>query len=558
MDVVIYARVSTGKQVENDLSIPDQLRQLREWCKAQHHHLVSEYVEAGATATDDRRPVFQQMIGDASLSPPPFEAIVVHSLSRFFRDALEFGLYERKLKTSGVKVISITQQTGDDPSGEMARKLFSLFDEYQSKENAKHTLRAMKENARQGYWNGSRAPFGYRVVDVDVTGRRGKQKRRLEVDPVDAEIVRKIYDLYLYGRSGRSMGMKNIAGHLNDQGITIRGRPWRIQKIDQILSDHVYVGEFYFNRIECRARKQKAVSEWIKVEVPSIVDQRTFDRIAARRHARQPGQIPGQRLASPALLVGLMKCGNCGAGMTQATGKSGRYRYYKCTTRMNKGVNRCTGRNLSRETTEQIVLTTLADKVFTPTRVEIMLRELRKRQRAARGTEDARLQELTRELKEVDAGIARLYEAVEKGLLPLDTTLQERSQKLQARRQAVLSAQAGLRNKWDVSANQLTTAHIAKFTRALKERLLDAESGFGKAYLNLLVDEVRLDGNELHIKGSYGALARAVTLSRQGKLGEVPSFVPEWRPHGDSNPGTHRERVVKRFSVDIRIQHNYL
>ena len=50
MDVVIYARVSTGKQVENDLSIPDQLRQLREWCKAHHHRLVSEYVEAGATA----------------------------------------------------------------------------------------------------------------------------------------------------------------------------------------------------------------------------------------------------------------------------------------------------------------------------------------------------------------------------------------------------------------------------------------------------------------------------------------------------------------------------
>src|SRR3990172_9723723 len=115
-----------------------------------------------------------------------------------------------------------------------------------------------------------------------------------------------------------------------------------------------------------------------------------------------------------------------------------------------------------------------------------MLRELRKRQRTAHTTEDARLQELTRERKEIDAGIARLYEAVEKGILPLDTTLQERSQKLQARRQDVLSAQAGLRNKWDVSVNHLTPAHIAKFTRALKARLLDTASGFGKAYLNLL------------------------------------------------------------------------
>ncbi len=544
MDVVIYARVSTGKQVEKDLSIPDQLRQLREWCKAQGHRLVSEYVEAGATATDDRRPVFQQMIADAGLSPPPFGVIVVHSLSRFFRDALEFGLYERKLKRSGVKVISITQQTGDDPSGEMARKLFSLFDEYQSKENAKHTLRAMKENARQGYWNGSRAPLGYHVIDVDVTGARGRNKRRLEVNPVEAETVRRIYDLYLHGLNGRSMGMKNIASHLNDLGITMRDQPWRMQKINQVLSNSVYAGEFYFNRTEYRTSKRKLPSEWVKVDAPLIIDKAVFDRVAARRHARQPAKIPGQQLATSALLVGIIKCGHCGAGMTQATGKSGRYRYYKCTTRMNKGVSRCTGRNLSRESTEQVVLNALADKVFTPTRVNIMLEEMRKRQTAACTTEDARYQQLLKELKEIDAGIARLYEAVEKGLLPLDSTLQERSQKLQARRQDVLVASAALRDKWNIPATKLTPGHIAKFTQALRERLLDTSSGFGKAYVNLLLDEIRLDGNVLRIKGSYSALARAVTLSRQGKLEQVPSFIPEWRPHGDSNPGYRRERAM--------------
>ena len=40
----------------------------------------------------------------------------------------------------------------------MVRQVFALFDEYQSKENAKDTLRAMQENARQGFWNGSKAP----------------------------------------------------------------------------------------------------------------------------------------------------------------------------------------------------------------------------------------------------------------------------------------------------------------------------------------------------------------------------------------------------------------
>ena len=44
------------------------------------------------------------MIADATMNPAPFEAIIVHSLSRFFRDAIAFGLYERQLAKHGVKV----------------------------------------------------------------------------------------------------------------------------------------------------------------------------------------------------------------------------------------------------------------------------------------------------------------------------------------------------------------------------------------------------------------------------------------------------------------------
>ena len=103
-------------------------------------------------------------------SPSPFEAVIVHSLSRFFRDSLEFGLYERKLLKAGVKLISITQQTSDDPSGGMARKIFSIFDEYQSKENGKHTLRAMKENPRT-----ADSPTRCRSDAADIPDRQGLQ-----------------------------------------------------------------------------------------------------------------------------------------------------------------------------------------------------------------------------------------------------------------------------------------------------------------------------------------------------------------------------------------------
>jgi hypothetical protein len=79
----------------------------------------------------------------------------------------------------------------------MMRQIMALFDEYQSKENAKHVMRALKENARQGFWNGSLPPVGYRIV---AAGQRGaKTKKKLEIDPLHAETVRLIYRLALHG-----------------------------------------------------------------------------------------------------------------------------------------------------------------------------------------------------------------------------------------------------------------------------------------------------------------------------------------------------------------------
>jgi DNA invertase Pin-like site-specific DNA recombinase len=142
----------------------------------------------------------------------PIDVIAVHSFSRFFRDAIEQELTIRRLAKHGVRVISITQPIGDgdNPTSDLGRRLISLFDEYQSGENAKHALRAMKENARQGYWNGSKAPYGYRAVAVEKKGAR--IKKVLEIDPVEAEVVRKIYGLVLKGDgSSGPMGSRPFA-----------------------------------------------------------------------------------------------------------------------------------------------------------------------------------------------------------------------------------------------------------------------------------------------------------------------------------------------------------
>ena len=534
MIVALYARVSTARQAEMDLSIPDQVRQVREWCTGQGHSVAVEYIEPGASATDDRRPVFQQMISEACADPAPFEALVVHSLSRFFRDSFEFAFYERKLNKSGVKIISMTQQTGDDPAGEMARKIFSLFDEYQSKENGKHTLRAMQENARQGFLNGSRAPFGYRAMDTEVIGSRGGKRKKLVVDPAEAAIVRKVHDLYLNGYLGNPLGYKGIMQLLNRQGITFRGKPWSCSRVDTVLGNPLYIGRYYFNRKTAKDGSWKPQSEWILTKVDPILEEEIFRRVEERRESRNPVHVLPRVVTSPTLLTGLVRCGVCGSGMATATGKGGRYRYYKCAARIRRGTA-CGNGNAPMQTVDRMVLDTLTDKVFTDDRVRQMLFAVKEQRKGTSQEQQAFLRELGSELEKNRQATERLYEAVEAGLLPHDATLTERAHKLQSRRQEILTEMAGIKREAGMPNELLSEKNVRVFCNALRKRLHDPGSSFGKQYLRLLVKDVRITGKEIRMRGSYEALAQTVAIKELGTPEGVPSFIPVWRALEDSN-----------------------
>ena len=91
----LYLRVSTARQAEHDVSIPDQKRQGEAYCQSRGSQLAETCVEPGTSATNDRRPEFQRMIEAGTSKPTPFEVVVVHSFSRFFRDHFELEFYVR-------------------------------------------------------------------------------------------------------------------------------------------------------------------------------------------------------------------------------------------------------------------------------------------------------------------------------------------------------------------------------------------------------------------------------------------------------------------------------
>jgi site-specific DNA recombinase len=529
----LYMRVSTGRQAEHDLSIPDQRAQLKSWCRNNGYDVVLEFVEAGASAVDDRRPVFQQMIERACDGEHAFDAIAVHSYSRFFREAFEQEFYLRKLAKHGVKVISITQPVGDEtePIQAMMRKVIALFDEYQSKENAKHVIRSMKENARQGFWNGATCPLGYRLVEVGK--RANKVKKALAIDAVDAETVKLIYRLYLYGdgKSG-ALGVKEVVKRLNAEGYrTPRGNTFGVGTLHKILTNPVYIGRWRFNLRSSRTGERKPEDEVVTIPVPGIIEPDVFEQVQRQLRARSPHVVAPRVTTGPILLTGLAVCATCRGGMTLRTGTSSNgvvHRYYTCSTCARSGKTACRGRSIRMDKLDGLVTDHLLDHLFAPERLSEILSSLESRRAEKEQILNARITSLEREVSDAEDKLRRLYKLVEDGLTDLDDVLKDRLNTLKAERDRARAALERARSHVGGGAIAIGPGLIERFGRAMREHLTTGSVPFRKAYLQSIIDVVEVDDSQIRIKGSKEVLEKAVLASRAGTI-DGSQMSTRWR-----------------------------
>ena len=318
---------------------------------------------------------------------------------------------------AGVKLVSVTQELGDDPMSNMIRQIMALFDEYQSKENAKHTLRAMKENARQGFWNGSLPPIGYRIVEAgEQHGNR--TKKTLEIDPIQAETVRLIFRLAREG-DGTSgpMGVKSITRHLNAAGIRTRdGGRWGIGAVHKVLTRTAYVGRHRFNTRFWKTRERKPESEVVEMAVPPIIEPTEFAAVQALLKTRSPALTAPRIVSGPTLLTGICFCAACGRAMTLRTGKSGQYRYYTCSTKARQGETGCKGRTVPMDKLDTLVADHIEQRLLQPKRLERILSTVldRREERAERRA--THIAQLGKRVTETEAKLKRLYDAIENGV----------------------------------------------------------------------------------------------------------------------------------------------
>ncbi|WP_284178083.1 recombinase family protein [Rhabdaerophilum sp. SD176] len=532
----LYLRVSTQRQAEHDASIPSQRDACRQYCEAQGWTIVSEYVDAGHSATTDDRPEFQAMVSAAKSSEHPFDIILVHSFSRFFRDETLFEITRRDLDKKGVRIVSVSQPLGDDEAADLSRKVINLFDGYFSAQNSANVRRTMRQNAIAGFWNGATPPLGYKVVDAEKRGQ--KVKKRVALEPTEAELVRLIYRLYREG-DGTSgpLGVNGITRWLNDRGYrTRKGALFGVGPTHKILTARYYMtGQWPHGVDRSNTRLTRPADKPVDIPVPKIIDEETFEAVQRTLAERNPKVTAPREVNGPSLLIGLAKCGLCGASMTRTGTTRGkrRYSYYSCAGCHTKGKSACTGQHIRTELLDTAVMKAIRDHVLNPVRLEALLQGLINRHRQNQANVDRRLQDLKAAFEDARSKLSRLYKLVEDGDIAIDDELKTRIANAKAEKEKAEAAYNYVRRQ-AMPESEIGPDLLDRFGRLMSEKLENADTNLRRNHIATLIDAVIVQGKKIQIQGRRQQLDVAVRSHASGR-GFVPGFVRKWRARKDSN-----------------------
>jgi len=348
--IALYMRLSLDDGYGESESIANQRKLLNHYISCRDEFAgceVLEFADDGYTGTNFNRPAVTDMLNQVKNGK--INCVVVKDFSRFGRTHIEVGDYiEQIFPFLGVRFISVNNNfdsiNHSMQAGTLDIAFTNLINDYYSKDVSKKVTSAKHAKMRMGDYMSTTALFGYRKMESN--------KNRLEIDPVAAEYVRKVFSLCLEGKSTGA-----IALEMNTQGIPtplvykrINGynRKWR--KVNEtnhwtramvwkILRDERYIGSTISGKtrvlkVGSSHRIRQPKQDWVVVQdthEPIIISEAFYE-------AQVLLGLKSERAAHGAmerLCAGKVKCGTCGHTMR---GRYDRVRpFFFCeTTRIHK------------------------------------------------------------------------------------------------------------------------------------------------------------------------------------------------------------------------------
>ena len=355
----IYARQSVERV--DSISIESQI----EYCRYEvHGNPCKEYIDRGFSGKNTNRPAFEEMIED--IRQGKITRVIVYKLDRISRSILDFANMMDIFRKCNVEFVSSTEKFDTStPIGRAMLNICIVFAQLERETIQKRVTDAYYSRCKKGFYMGGRIPYGFSKATTVIDGI--KTSMYVPV-PEEAEQMRLMYELYADPKN--SLG--DIIRYFNEHGIKhLRGGMWSTARISDMLRNPVYVkadadvydffksqGAHIVNPVSdftgynacylykgevAKTRKQCDLTDKEIVLAPheGIVSSR--DWIRCRMRCLNNRQSTRTCKPKNSWLVGKVKCGKCGYGLTIAKSNTKWHRYFICSTALATKKAECTG-----------------------------------------------------------------------------------------------------------------------------------------------------------------------------------------------------------------------
>ena len=186
----IYTRKSTDEGLDQNFNSLDAQREASEafiqsqrglgWITLKKH-----YDDGGISGGTMDRPALQEMLTD--IQDEKIDLIVVYKVDRLTRSLMDFSRIIESFDESGVSFVSVTQQFNTANSmGRLTLNVLLSFAQFEREVTAERIRDKIAASRKKGMWMGGQVPLGYDA-----------REKKLKVNKVGAETIRKLFQLYL-------------------------------------------------------------------------------------------------------------------------------------------------------------------------------------------------------------------------------------------------------------------------------------------------------------------------------------------------------------------------
>ena len=422
--VAAYCRVSTDDEEQltsyeaQKNYYTDKIMTNKAWTMA------GIFADEGITGTSARkRPEFLRMIRQCKQGK--IDIVLTKSISRFARNTVDCLNYVRALKELGIAVIFEKENMNTlEIDSEILITMLGAFAQSESESISANVRWGIRQAMKEG-----KATIQYKYL----YGYRKGDDSKPEIIPDQAEVVRKIYDLFLSGTP-----VRGIQEYLNANSVpNINGESkWARSAIDSILTNEKYCGDVLLQKTyidDCINKKVKKNTGQLPMYLvqnhhEGIISRETFDAAQAELARRSAGKSPSKknaptgrsRYSSKYALSDRLYCGECGTRYQRCTwrNRDGSKRIvWRCVSRVDYGSKYChDSPTLDEEPLHRAILAAINSAVKDKDNIVYNLKSAMEKELAPVAGQQLSLSEIDNQLEQLNAEFSKvLAEASESG-----------------------------------------------------------------------------------------------------------------------------------------------